>query len=212
MPLHPDSGRAFFSKGMLGPAKKLANQNVALFSPLISAETPLVGLEPSAILGFRDEYPRLVPSDRKEAAQRLGVQALMIEEFLVREMEAGRIDASAFTEAPKTILLHGHCHQKALAGAGASASALGIPKNFSVELLDTGCCGMAGSFGYEKEHIELSMQVGELTLFPKVRSASEQVLIAAPGTSCRHQILDGTGRKALHPVTILYQALRSANP
>ncbi len=209
MPPHADSGRAFFSKGMLGPAKKLANRNVELFSPLISPETPLVGLEPSAILGFRDEYPRLVPADRKDAAQKLGEQALMIEEFLVREMEAGRIDATAFTETPQTILLHGHCHQKAIAGAGASAKALSIPKHFSVELLDTGCCGMAGSFGYEKEHIELSMQVGELTLFPKVRSASEQAIIAAPGTSCRHQILDGTGRKALHPVSILFQSLRS---
>ena len=208
MPLHPDSGRAFFSKGLLDKARQLAQENVKIFLPLISPESPLIGLEPSAILGFVDEYPRLVREEDREAAKKLGSNALLLEEFLVREAQAGRIGPEHFTEEKGQIFVHGHCHQKALSGAGFTAQALGIPANYQVSLLETGCCGMAGSFGYEEEHYALSMQVGELTLFPQVRKLPEGAVLVAPGTSCRHQVLDGTGKKALHPAEVLYGALK----
>ena len=174
---------------------------------MVTEETPLIGIEPSAILSFRDEYPRLVPLADREEAKALGQNALLIDEFLTREIQKGNITAADFTKAGKKILLHGHCHQKALAGVDASAWIVGLPENYSVEVIPSGCCGMAGSFGYEKEHFEVSMQVGELVLFPAVRSADADTIIAAPGTSCRHQIKDGTQRHAMHPVEVLYDAL-----
>ncbi|MCC6463488.1 MAG: FAD-binding protein [Saprospiraceae bacterium] len=207
LPAHPESGRAAISKGLLLRARELAVQQVDIFKDKITEATPLLGIEPSAILSFRDEYPRLVPETSREAAKALGQHALLIEEFLAREIQAGRISAGAFTKAPKKVLLHGHCHQKALASVDASAWVLGLPENYEVERIPSGCCGMAGSFGYEQEHYELSMQVGELVLFPALRQAAAEVVVAAPGTSCRHQILDGTGRKAQHPVEVLWEAL-----
>ncbi len=204
---HPESGRAYFSKGLLDEARQLAIANVELFSRKASPYMPLVGLEPSAILGFRDEYPRLVPPEMRDRASALAEHALMIEEFLWREAELGKIDQSLFTGRPQKVLLHGHCHQKALSSSDYSAWVLGLPANYTVEVIPSGCCGMAGSFGYEVEHYELSMRVGEMVLLPAVRQAAEDTIIAAPGTSCRHQISDGTGRKAWHPVEVLYQAL-----
>lgn len=207
MPRHPDSGRAYFSKGMLREARALANANLVFFKDLLSEDTPLIGVEPSAILGFRDEFPRLVAPHRIAAATALGQHAMVLESFLLREAQAGRISADDFTATPQKIKVHGHCHQKAIVGAEATAQILALPRNYSVELIPSGCCGMAGSFGYEKEHYEVSMQVGELVLFPAVRSAATDEIIAAPGTSCRHQILDGTGKKALHPAEVLWAAL-----
>ncbi len=204
---HAPSGRACFSKGLLGRARRLADQNVATFAPLVSENAPLIGLEPSAILSFRDEYPKIVSPHLRDQAKKLAPHALTIEEFLSREFQAGNIDRSRFHRESRHIILHGHCHQKALSNLEDTAWMLGIPENYSVEILPTGCCGMAGSFGYEEEHYKLSMQIGELVLFPAVRKAPAETFIAAPGTSCRHQILDGTGRKALHPVSILFQAL-----
>ena len=119
---------------------------------------------------------------------------------------AGRIDSAAFTDERRTIKLHGHCHQKALASVECSAAILRLPRNSTVEVIPSGCCGMAGSFGYEREHFDVSMRIGELVLFPAVRTAAGAI-IAAPGTSCRHQIADGTGRTALHPVQVLHAAL-----
>lgn len=206
---HPDSGRAHISKGMLEAARDMAVENVRIFSRKVSEYMPLLGVEPSAILGFRDEYPRLVPMEQQAAAKELGRHALMIEEFLCREIELGKIDSSYFTEEPCKILLHGHCHQKALSSVDHSAFALALPENYTVEVIPSGCCGMAGSFGYEKEHYAVSMKVGELVLFPAVREAESEMVIAAPGTSCRHQILDGTERRAKHPVEVLWEALRS---
>ncbi len=208
MPEHPDSGRALFSKGLLLPAQKLARENVRVFKPLVSAETPLLGIEPSAILSFRDEYPKLVEPSEREAAKALGQHALMIEEFFAAEIQQGHISPDLFTDAPRRILLHGHCHQKALASVDPTAWMLGLPQNYEVEVIPSGCCGMAGSFGYEKEHYEVSMQIGALVLFPAVHKADPGTTIAAPGTSCRHQISDGTGRKALHPVEIWWEAIR----
>ncbi|MCR9100568.1 MAG: FAD-binding protein [bacterium] len=204
---HGESGRAHMSKGLLEEARKLALENVSAFKDLVSAKTPLIGIEPSAILSFRDEYPKLVSKDLQEAAKTLGENALMVEEFLMREVEASRLSDSAFTTEPRQVLLHGHCHQKALAGIEPSAFILNLPRNYTVETIPSGCCGMAGSFGYEKEHYELSMTVGEQVLFPAVREASTEHIIAAPGTSCRHQIKDGTKREALHPVEVLWGAL-----
>ena len=201
-----DSGRAFLSKGMLAEAKHLAKKNVRALFPLISEETPLIGIEPSAILSFRDEYLRLI-DDPAFKESRLVKHAYTIEEFLVKEFEAGKFGSALFTSSHKQVVLHGHCHQKALSEVSYSAKLMSIPQNYHVETLNTGCCGMAGSFGYEKEHYDVSMQVGELVLFPSVRQCEFQTIVAAPGTSCRHQIYDGTKRKAQHPIEVLYNAL-----
>ncbi len=131
---------------------------------------------------------------------------LLIEEFLEKEMKKGKIKKESFSKEKKHIKLHGHCHQKSLASTTPSLFVLGFPENYSVEEIPSGCCGMAGSFGYEKEHYDLSMKVGELVLFPAVRNSAPQTIIAAPGTSCRHQIKDGTGRTAFHPVEVLWEA------
>ena len=208
IPKHVESGRAYLSKGLVREAQQIAIQNVELLKDLISDDAPLVGIEPSAILGFRDEYLDLVPPHLKAAAEGIAKNALLFEEWFAREIDKKKITQNAFTEIPKTIKLHGHCHQKALSSLVPVKKALSLPKNYSVQLIPSGCCGMAGSFGYEKEHYELSMQIGELVLFPAVRAQPEDVIIAAPGTSCRHQIHDGTGRKALHPAEILWEALK----
>jgi Fe-S oxidoreductase len=207
VPRHVDSGRAQLSKGLVREARDLATRNVELLADIITDNAPLVGIEPSAILGFRDEYPDLVPERLAAAAKRLASRTFLIDEFLAREAAGGRITAESFTGQQRRIKLHGHCHQKALASLAPTVQSLSLPRNFSVETIPSGCCGMAGSFGYEREHFELSMQIGELVLFPAVRGAADDVLIAAPGTSCRHQIKDGTGRTALHPVEILHAAL-----
>jgi len=208
IPKHKESARAYLSKGLLRKAKIIAEKNVSMLKDLISDETPLIGLEPSAILAFRDEYPELVKEELREAACHLSENAMLIDEFLVREMDSGRITRDLFSEEEKYIKLHGHCQQKAVASTAPTLRMLSFPENYHVEEISSGCCGMAGSFGYEKEHYDVSMKVGELVLFPAVRNASPDTIIAAPGTSCRHQIKDGTGRIALHPVQILYQALK----
>lgn len=207
IPDHVDSGRAQFSKGFVRAARQLAIRNVELLAPLVSADSPLIGIEPSAILGFRDEYPDLVPAALREAAKRLARHALLFEEFIAREAEAGRIACEAFTTAARTVLLHVHCHQKALSSLTPAMAALQLPANYRVRTIPSGCCGMAGAFGYEQEHFALSQQIGELVLFPAVRAAASDTIIAAAGTSCRHQIRDGTGRHALHPAEILFDAL-----
>ena len=202
---HPESGRSYISKGFLKEAKAIANENVSLFKKLITAETPLVGIEPSAILTFRDEYIRL--ANDKEAAKKIAKNTFTFEEFLANENKKENIDKALFTNKPKSLKIHGHCHQKALSSTHASFSILNIPEKYKVTIMNTGCCGMAGSFGYEKEHYKVSMQVGEDTLFPKVRNCGSDTEIVAAGTSCRHQIFDGTKRIAKHPITILKEAL-----
>jgi FAD/FMN-containing dehydrogenase/Fe-S oxidoreductase len=205
---HYDSGRSFLSKGMLEEARELARKNVALFKDHITHDTPLIGVEPSAILTFRDEYPDLLRGEEKQNAQAIARHTLMIEEFLSKELDAGRIDASMFKNQGTVVKVHGHCQQKALSTLTHVKKILTQLGGHQVHMIPSGCCGMAGSFGYEKEHYELSMQIGELVLFPTVRKQPEDVIIAAAGTSCRHQIKDGTGRKALHPVDILWNALK----
>lgn len=207
VPPHKESGRTYLSKGFVKEAKVLARKNIALLSSLINEDTPLLGIEPSAILTFRDEYLSLVDSDQKEDASRIARSALMIDEFLVQEFEKGNIHVEQFTADKQLVKLHGHCYQKAFHLVGVTEKLLSLPLNYMVEVIPSGCCGMAGSFGYEKEHYEISMKVAELVLLPNVRSTAENVLIAVPGTSCRHQIKDGVGRKSYHPVEILYKAL-----
>jgi FAD/FMN-containing dehydrogenase/Fe-S oxidoreductase len=206
---HEESGRSALSKGLLEKAKGHANANVKVFKELVSADRPLIGIEPSAILSFRDEYPRLVDRSLIEAAKKVKYHTLLIDEFLGREVAAGNITPESFTSDAMRIKLHGHCHQKALSSLTWTQKLLSLPLHYEVEVIPSGCCGMAGSFGYEAEHYELSMQIGEMVLFPAVREASGNTLIAAPGTSCRHQIKDGTGKVALHPVEILFQALKN---
>jgi len=204
---HPESGRAALSKGLLTMAQDFAKKNVAIFKDLISEDTPLLGIEPSAILSFRDEYPRLVAEQDRAAAKKLAKNTFLIDEFLAAEINKGNITANQFTDQAKHILLHGHCHQKALASVQPTAWMLSLPTNYTVEIIPSGCCGMAGSFGYEAEHYQVSMQIGELVLFPALRQAHTETLIAATGTSCRHQIKDGVQKEALHPVEILWDAL-----
>lgn len=205
---HVESGRSFLSKGLLEDARSLAKKNIEIFKDLITEETPLVGVEPSSILTFRDEYPDLLRGEEKAAAQKIAANTFMIEEFLAKELDANRIDLSLFREQKKLIKLHGHCQQKALSSLVPVKKILTRLGNNEVHLIPSGCCGMAGSFGYEKEHFDLSMKIGELVLFPTVRKQPEEVIIAASGTSCRHQIKDGTGRKSKHPVEILWEGLK----
>jgi len=205
---HKVSARTFLSKGLIRTAKKTIRKNIQALSGIISDEMPLVGIEPSAILGFRDEYPELAGDDLKESAEKIAINSFMVDEFIAKEFGAGRIDRSSFVDTKASILLHAHCQQKAVASSACTIEMLSIPVNYSVKEIPSGCCGMAGSFGYEKEHFELSNQVGELILFPEVRKSESKTIISAPGTSCRHHIKDGTGRVALHPAVVLYNALK----
>lgn len=204
---HAESGRSFLSKGLLEEARALARKNVSLYKDIIDSDTPLVGVEPSAILTFRDEYPDLLRGSEKDAAKKIAVNTFMIEEFLAKELDDNKIDLKLFKDQRALIKLHGHCQQKALSSLVPVKKILTRLGNNEVHLIPSGCCGMAGSFGYEKEHYDLSMKIGELVLFPAVRKQPDNVIIAAAGTSCRHQIKDGTGKKALHPVEILWKAL-----
>lgn len=216
IPKHVESGRAAISKGCLKLAKKYAEKNVRLLADLVTADTPLVGIEPSSILTFRDEYPDLVPPELADAARRLAQNTLLYDEFLMREVRAGRITPEHFSDLKAEIWLHGHCHQKALVGIEQTAALLDLPKNTTVHVIPSGCCGMAGSFGYEKEHYRTSLAIGEMVLFPAIRKAttpltthpSPLTVIAAPGISCRTQIKDGTGFTAHHPIDILYRLLK----
>lgn len=200
-----ESGRSLISKGLLDHAKKVCNENITIFKDHITEDSPLIGIEPSAILTFKDEYLKLAKD--KDSAKRISSHTYLIEEFLANEIQLGNIKANQFTDENKVIKFHGHCHQKALSNQKSSFDILNLPKNYKVTIIPSGCCGMAGSFGYEKEHYEVSMTIGEQTLFPAIRKSSESTVIAANGTSCRHQIKDGTNRMAKHPITILQEAL-----
>jgi FAD/FMN-containing dehydrogenase/Fe-S oxidoreductase len=208
IPRHRESGRTFLSKGLIRSARKIAIKNVIMLRDVVSDESPLVGIEPSALLAFRDEYPEIAGKALAEDARALARNAFLFEEFISREIDRGNITADQFTDRPLQILLHGHCQQKAIASTVPTIHMLSLPSNYRVNEINDGCCGMAGAFGYEKEHYDLSMKIGEMVLFPAVRGAAEETVIVAPGTSCRHHIFDGTGRKALHPVEVMYDALK----
>ena len=200
-----NSARALLSKGYLEEASELIAENHALLAPELGENDLLVGIEPSAILGFRDEY-RYMCWD-KQAAEKLAQKSLLIEEFIAQEAAAGNITSEQFTQDKARIKIHNHCYQKALSDQKCTFDMLNLPVNYKPTIIPSGCCGMAGSFGYEKEHYKISMKIGEQTLFPAISKADSDTLIAANGTSCRHQIAHGTDRKAEHPVTILKRAL-----
>ena len=196
-----------YIKGLLRKAQKIANQNIELLSEIVTKDQPLIGIEPSAILTFRDEYPDLAWDKNVAAAINLAKNTFTIDEFIAAEITKGNISKDLFTQEAKHIKLHGHCQQKSISSITPSVTLMSFPENYTVEVIPSGCCGMAGSFGYEKEHFDLSMQIGELVLLPAVRSKHPNTIIAAPGTSCRHQIKDGAQTKALHPIEVLFEAL-----
>lgn len=171
--------------------------------PHVAAGTPIVGLEPACLLTLRDEFPAMLPG-RETAA--LAARALLFEEFVAAERKAGRFGLQLTPMPGSTALLHGHCHQKAFGTAAAAADALRLIPELKVETFDSTCCGMAGAFGMEAEHYEVSMRIGELGVLPKMRAAAPEALLAACGTSCRHQIAEGAGREARHIVRILDEA------
>lgn len=208
IPQHGDSGRTYLSKGLVRKAKAIADRNVGLLSGLVSAATPIIGIEPSAILALRDEYPDLVLPENKAAAKSLAKNAFLFEEWFAAEIKKGAVRPDAFTDAKRQVSLHGHCYQKSLSSTAFIRQSLSVVANYNVEEIPSGCCGMAGAFGYEKEHYEVSMKIGGLVLFPAVGRLNGDTLIAASGTSCRHQIKDGTGRKSQHTAEILFDALR----
>jgi len=204
---HKESGRTYLSKGLVKKAKKIASANILAFKQFADQDIAIIGIEPSAILSFKDEYPELVDNTLKDIALKLAPKSMIIDEFMAREFEAGRIDKDLFTKEEKKIKFHGHCQQKSISSTTWTSKMLSIPANYKVEEIKSGCCGMAGAFGYEKKHYDLSMKIGELVLFPEIRKSTDDTIISAPGTSCRQQIKDGTGVNALHPVQVLYNAL-----
>ena len=205
---HKESGRAYISKGFLKQAKVIATSNVRQFASLISDRIPLIGIEPSAILSFRDEYPNLVDRSLKQQAIKLSKSVFLIEEFISNEIDAYRIVAESFTEKPKSVIFHGHCHQKALALTSSTKNILELPYNYTANEINSGCCGMAGSFGYEEEHYDLSQKIANQVLFPEIKKMGPDTILVTNGTSCRHQIYDGLNIKSKHPIEVLYEALK----
>ena len=173
-------------------------------APFVERGVPVVGLEPSCLLTLRDEFTAMLPGAETEA---LAGRALLFEEFLAAEREAGRLDLGLRSIGKARALLHGHCHQKAFGAMAPVEAALGLIPGLEVETVESSCCGMAGAFGYNAETYEVSMKMGELSLLPAVRAADDQTLVVADGTSCRHQIADGAGREALHAARVLERAL-----
>jgi Fe-S oxidoreductase len=207
LPRHSESGRTYLSKGLAKKAKVIAEENIKLLASKVSEQSPLIGIEPSAILTLRDEYPELAYDTLIAKAKHLASHTFMIDEFLYNEMQEGNITKEQFRQDERQISLHTHCYQKVLSSSKYSLFVLSFPENYTVKEIPSGCCGMAGSFGYEKEHYEVSQKVGELVLFPAIRKLDDKVIVAAAGTSCRHQIKDGVAKRAYHPVEILESAL-----
>lgn len=202
---HRPSGRALFSKGFLQEAKQLADFNIQLYKDKVSSQTPLLGIEPSAIFSFKDEYVKI--ADDVTAAKEIAKHSMLVEEFLAHEIASGNIEAAQFTSEKKNLKVHIHCHQKALSSMLPTFQLLNLPTNYDVKIISSGCCGMAGSFGYEKEHFDVSRQMANLQLIPAVQKAEKSALMVANGHSCRHQIKDLTGSIALHPLQIMHASL-----
>jgi len=196
-------GRTFLSVGKVNEARREAERVIAAVAPYVARGVDVIGLEPSCILGFRDEIPAMIKSD---GAEQLSMHALMFEEFLVREAALGRFKPP-LKPVGKRALVHGHCHQKAFGAMSAVQEALSLVPELAVNTIESSCCGMAGSFGYEAEHYDTSIAMAELSLMPAVRNADADTLIVADGTSCRHQIADGSDRQAMHVAEVLAQAL-----
>jgi Fe-S oxidoreductase len=197
-------GRTFLAVGKVDEARQEAERALAALAPFVARGVPVVGLEPSCLLGFRDEIPALV---KGEDARRVAEQALLFEEFLAREAQHGRLDLPLRRIAERA-LVHGHCHQKAFDAFSSVETVLRLIPDLAVEPIESSCCGMAGAFGYAADTVGVSKAMGELSLLPAVRNAEPGTLIVADGTSCRHQIHDGAGREALHVARILAMALQ----
>jgi len=200
-------GRTFLAAGLVEEATKEVRRMMDALSLTVIAGVPIVGLEPACLLTLRDELPALFPGDE---AKELAARAQLFEEFVAAERKAGRFDLPLTPMPGRTALLHGHCHQKAFDTAAAAADALRLIPDLKVETFDSTCCGMAGSFGLEAEHYDLSMKIGELGVLPKMRAAAPDTLLAACGTSCRHQIAEGAGRDARHIVRMLDEASQTS--
>ncbi len=200
-------GRTFLSIGKTQEARREAERTLAALAPYVSKGIRVIGLEPSCLFSFRDEIPSLVQS---ETARQVAAKALLFEEFLAREAAAGKLDLP-LTPVKKRALLHGHCHQKSFDTMSAVETALKLIPDLDVEKIESSCCGMAGSFGYHADTIEVSRAMGELSLLPAVRKAPDDAIIVADGTSCRHQIHDGAGRDAIHVARVLAMALPKEN-
>jgi Fe-S oxidoreductase len=195
-------GRTFLATGLVDEARNEARRILDVLAPAVAAGTPIIGLEPSCLLTLRDEFPSMLPGPETKA---LAAHALLFEEFVERERAEGRFELP-LTAMPGTALLHGHCHQKAFGTAAAAMKALQLIPELTVESFDSTCCGMAGAFGMEREHYDMSLQIGELGVLPRMRGAAPDTILAACGTSCRHQIADAAGRDARHIVRILDEA------
>jgi len=200
-------GRSFLAAGLVDKARHEAKRTLDALAARVAAGIPVVGLEPSCLLTLRDEFPAILPGTEATA---LAKRAQLFEEFVDGERNAGRFELKLAPMEGRSALLHGHCHQKAFDAIGAAAKALQLIPGLTVETFDSTCCGMAGSFGYEAEHYEMSLKIGELGVLPKMRAAPAETLLAANGTSCRHQIADTVGREARHVVRILDDASRNA--
>jgi FAD/FMN-containing dehydrogenase/Fe-S oxidoreductase len=200
-------GRTFLSAGLVDEARAEARRMVDALASHVDAGTPIIGLEPSCLLTLRDEFTAILPEAQTKA---LAERAQLFEEFVASERAAGRFELTLTPMEGRTVLVHGHCHQKAFGTVGAAVKALQLIPGLGVESFDSTCCGMAGSFGYEAEHYEMSLKIGELGVLPKMRAASPGTLLAANGTSCRHQIADAAGREARHLVRILDEASAGA--
>jgi Fe-S oxidoreductase len=196
-------GRTFLSVGKVDEARREAERTLAALAPYVEQGVPVIGLEPSCLFSFRDEIPSLLRSD---VAHQVAGAALLFEEFLVREAAAGRLDLNLAPMKTRA-LLHGHCHQKSFDTMPAVEATLKLIPALEVDTIESSCCGMAGAFGYHADTIDVSRAMGELSLLPAVRKASDDVIIVADGTSCRHQIKDGTGREAVHVARVLAMSL-----
>jgi Fe-S oxidoreductase len=201
-------GRTFLSAGLVDNARAELDRLVAAYAPFAARGVPIVGLEPSCLLTLRDELLSLRNDD---AAKSVSAQALLFEEFLVREVEAGRLQLPLGVIADKA-LVHGHCHQKSFGAFKPVEQVLRLIPGLTVETIESSCCGMAGAFGYGADTYDVSMQMAEASLLPAVRRADAKTLIVADGTSCRHQIADGTERAALHVARVLAMSLDGAQP
>jgi Fe-S oxidoreductase len=196
-------GRTMLAAGLVEEARSEADRMLAAYAPYLEAGMAVVGLEPSCLFTLKDEFTALRPGPQ---TKRLAANAMLLEEFLVREHEAGRLELDLKPIGDKA-LVHGHCHQKAFAAMGAVEKALGLVPGLEVSVINSSCCGMAGAFGYEADHHTASMAMAELDLLPAVRAAEADTILVADGTSCRHQIHDGAGREAVHVARVLERAL-----
>jgi Fe-S oxidoreductase len=204
LPGHKCCGRPMISKGLVHKARQAARDTVDRLAPFAEQGIPIVGLEPSCLLSMRDEYLYLLPDDPRVKV--VADHCYTFEEFMAKLAQEDQLNLE-FTSAERQILLHGHCQQKSLVGTEPSKRTLTLPSGYAVTEVDSGCCGLAGSFGHEAEHYDISLAMGERRLFPAVREQAKEVIIAVAGASCRQQVKHGTGRQVMHPAEILREAI-----